>query len=198
MKRMYYLIIILALLFTLCGCNQQEKEELQEVINQSVYAEDKYTTVSYEKYTKARKAAQTVIDGYFSSKKAILKAEEEFRSATDGLEIATKGIYRIDYGFYLKSNDSVGNDWIKTVYLNNQNITDINYITASFDTVANIKCTVIEEDKVRDVGSSSTSITLRDGESGYVFISVRETNGRHTGNAAIWELRYLVVLTERI
>lgn len=197
MKRIYYLLIILILLFTLCGCNEKDKEELQAVINQSVYAEDKYTTVSYEKYTKAREAAQAVIDGFFSSKKAISKAQEEFKSAADGLEFATKGIYRIDYDFDLISNDSVGSDWIKTVYLDNQNITDVNYVTAPFDTVASIKCTVIEEDKIRDVGRGSTSVTLRDGESGSVFISVRETNGRYTGNAAMWELRYSVVLTER-
>lgn len=197
MKKIYYLIITLVLLFTFCGCNEQEKEALQTVINQSVYAEDKYTTESYEKYTKARKSAQAVIDGNFSTKKAISKAETELKSATEGLEIATKGIYRIDYYFDLKHNDSVGNDWIKTVYLDNQNITDINYVTASFDTVANIKCMVIEEDKIRDVGSGSTSVTLRDGERGSVFISVRETNGRYTGNTAIWDLRYSVVLTER-
>lgn len=96
--------------------------------------------------------------------------------------------YRIAYQWTMLSNDSVGNDWEKTVTCNGQAIANGHMVTAESGSAVIIHGTVTEKDKHADTGSDTITLVLADGARESVRIIVREEHGAYAGNTAEWEL----------
>ena len=198
MKRILCIIFAAVLLYTLTGCNEQEREELQAIIDKNVQDEVVCTTASYEKYISAVESAQLIKSNPFASADDINKAGEKLEYVINNLQMATKGIYQINYDFILQSNDSVGNEWQNTVILNGHEINSGDTVVAEFNSYITINGSVVEKDKMPDVGSGSIHCILKDSLEKSTKIHVSENCGRYSGNTAIWELSCSIKLIERI
>ena len=198
MKRILFVFSAVLLIIILAGCHSNQKSKLKELISQEVKAETVYTTASYENYKTAIKNAQTAIKKFFVSSDKLYDARKQLQFAIDNLKIATKGVYCIEYEFTLISNDSVGNSWEKSVICNKRKINSGDIINAPLNSSAIIKITVTETGSVPDIGTGRTHLTLKDGVSSSIRITVQENRGRYTGNVAIWGFRCWATLIERI
>lgn len=85
MKRVIGFIFLIVILFSLTGCNREQKEELLKIMNQEIQAEEAYTPESYRQYTAALDEAQSVYDGIFSASDEIKEAQEKLQNALNGL-----------------------------------------------------------------------------------------------------------------
>lgn len=101
---------------------------------------------------------------------------------------AVDGTYRITYQWSMLSNDSVGNEWEKTVTCDGQLISSGDTITAANGSCVTIEGVVTEDDKHPDTGSNSVEVLLEDDTHSSVLITVREDHGLYTGNTAEWRL----------
>ena len=112
----------------------------------------------------------------------------------------THGVYELSIEAELISNDSVGNDWIKTYTCDGKTITDGDQWTVPLDTAKtiSISATIIENDKWDDVGSDSIVVTLVDDYKASTQITVTENKGRYKGNQAIWEITCIVKLVDKL
>lgn len=128
----------------------------------------------------------------------MIKTQKNLQKAIDNLEIATKGVYQINYDFVLESNDSVGNDWQKYVTYNDSYICAGDYITAPLNSIAVFNVTIIEDDSVPDMGTVSFEISLENNEVSTANMIVKENKGRYYGNIAVWTVYCSVCLIELI
>ncbi len=103
-----------------------------------------------------------------------------------------ESVYKIEFEFRLISNDSVGNEWEKCVYLNGKKIDSGEIINAKIEEFIVIKVEITENDKIPDSGSGSVQLSVKDGQSGSMKITVCENRGQYLGNAALWEFRYSI------
>ena len=87
MKKLFAIILVTLMLFSLTGCNEEQKEALQSVINQEILSEENYTPDSYQNYLTALENAKEIKDGVFSSKKDIDEAQSNLQTAIDELYI---------------------------------------------------------------------------------------------------------------
>ncbi len=112
----------------------------------------------------------------------------------------THGVYELSIEAELISNDSVGNDWIKTYTCDDKTITDGDQWTVPLDTTKTIaiSATIAENDKWDDVGSDSIVVTLVDDYKASTQITVTENKGRYKGNQAVWEITYRVKLVGKL
>lgn len=112
----------------------------------------------------------------------------------------THGVYELSIKAELISNDSVGNDWIKTYTCDGKTITDGDQWTVPLETTKTIliNATITENDKWDDVGSDSIVVTLVDDYKASTQITVTENKGRYKGNQAVWEITYRVKLVGKL
>ena len=87
MKKLFAIILVTLMLFSLTGCNEEQKEALQSVIDQEILSEESYTPDSYQNYLTALENAKEIKDGVFSSKKDIDEAQSNLQTAIDELYI---------------------------------------------------------------------------------------------------------------
>ncbi|MEE1280517.1 MAG: hypothetical protein UHH95_06810 [Oscillospiraceae bacterium] len=100
-----------------------------------------------------------------------------------------ESIYKIEFEFRMLSNDSVGNQWEKTVYINDREIKNGETITVKRAEEVAVKAVVVECDNIPDRGIGTIKLPIEDGESGFTKITVRENRGQYSGNTAQWEFR---------
>lgn len=87
MKKLCGIAICIVIIFTFSGCNEQQKAELQNVINQEIQTEDAYTPNSYQSYLTALEYAEIVKDKTFVSKKEISEAQINLQNAIEQLYV---------------------------------------------------------------------------------------------------------------
>lgn len=87
MKKLVTFIFIGLMLFSLTGCNEEQKEDLQVVIKQETQSEETYTPDSYQNYITALENAKSIMNKTFSYKKDIYNAQQELQSAINDLYI---------------------------------------------------------------------------------------------------------------
>lgn len=197
MKRILLIIMICAIGLLSSSCNDQQKEELYSIMNQQ-FVENIYTTETYEKYKETYDNAERVYNNYFSSKSKLKSIQSELVAAINNLQIASNGIYQIDYSFNLIENNSVGNEWKKNFTLNNTNFNSGNTITMPLGSVATAEVSLIENDKHPDVISADFLIHLEDGLIFSELVTVTENYGQYKGSIAVWQVTIKVSLIERI
>lgn len=197
MNRVGYIIIFILLCF-FTGCNTQQKSTLQEAIKQNIPSQCDYTTLSYTNYILALENAKTVEKGPFASAKKIQQALLRLQNAADELKPATKGVYRVDYSFTLRSNHSVGNDWHTAITYNGQELHSGDTVTQALHTEIVLQSTVTEQDRFPDVGNGTLQLTLADGATAETLITVTEDRGTFCGNTAVWALSCRITLVEII
>ena len=197
MKRILLIIMICAIGLLSSSCNDQQKEELYSIMNQQ-FVKNIYTTETYEKYKETYDNAESVYNNYFSSKSKLKSVQSELVAAINNLQIASNGIYQIDYSFNLIENNSVGNEWKKNFTLNNTNFNSGNTITMPLGSVATVEVSLIENDKHTDVTSADFLIHLEDGLIFSELVTVTENHGQYKGSIAVWQVTIKVSLIERI
>lgn len=101
---------------------------------------------------------------------------------------AVDTVYRIIYQWTMLANDSVGNDWEKTVTCNGQSIDSGDTVTVAKNSRITIEGTITEHDKYPDTGNGAIELALRDGAQGAAHITVYEGHGQYAGNTAEWKL----------
>ena len=106
------------------------------------------------------------------------------------------GIYQLTFKTKKISNDHVGNDWSFTYTHNGQTIKSGYTITQSLEifTFQSIGVEVRENDKIDDIGTGTLTVAICEVGSGKTEITVTETDGRHKGNTAVWEVSCEVAL----
>ena len=106
----------------------------------------------------------------------------------------TNGVYRIEISSRCISNNSVGNDWIKTYTMDGETINNRFQIVAPIDTKLRktIKVKITERDSIPDIAYGEINFYLKDGEIKKSTITVTEKNGRYRGNTALWEIEVSV------
>ena len=116
-------------------------------------------------------------------------SEEKYRYGTYQLTFKEKQI----------SNDHVGNDWSFTYTHNGQTIKSGYRITQSLELFSfeSIKVEVREKDKINDTGTGTLAVAICDGGSGKTTVTVTETDGRYSGNTAVWEITCEVKLVSK-
>ena len=109
------------------------------------------------------------------------------------------GIYQLTFKTRQISNDHIGNDWSFTYTYNSQIIQSGYTITQSLEifTFRSISVEVRENDKIDDVGTGLLSVAICDDSSAKTKVTVTETNGRYTGNHAVWEITCEVKLIDK-
>ena len=197
MKKFLLIFIICSIGLSFSSCNDQQKEELYSIMNQQL-VENSYTTETYEKYKSAYNNAESVYNNYFSSKSKLDSVQSELVAAINNLEIASNGIYQINYSFNLIENNSVGNEWEKNFTLNNTNFNSGNTITMPLGSVTEAEVSLIENDKYPDVTSADLLIPLEDGTIISELVTVTENHGQYKGSIAVWQVTIKVSLIERI
>lgn len=96
------------------------------------------------------------------------------------------------------SNNSVGNDWSYTCWVNNEYIGkgDTIDLTAKSDSKITLNATAKEHDKFPDSGSNTLDIDIKDistTEKIYkIEVTVKENRGRYSGNTAKWLFEFTV------
>ncbi len=106
--------------------------------------------------------------------------------------VCADSAYKIEFEFELLSNNCVGNEWEKCVFLNGKEIESGETITAKSEECVDIKVEITEKDKIPDSGSGSEQLLIKDGQSGSIKIKVCENRGQYSANAALWEFRYSI------
>ena len=109
------------------------------------------------------------------------------------------GIYELTFTEKLLSNDHVGNDWSFT-YTHNGKVIENGYrVSEAFDLlgIERIGVKIREEDNIDDVGTGNLSVMICEGGSGKTKVTVTETDGRYTGNTAVWEISCKVKLVDK-
>ncbi len=96
--------------------------------------------------------------------------------------------YRITYQWTMLSNDSVGNDWTHAVTCDGAPINNGDTVTAAEGSRIILEGVVTEGDTYPDTASGTMALTLADGASGSVRLTVCERHGQYAGNIAEWEL----------
>lgn len=87
MRKFISICIILLVLFSLTGCNEEQKEALQVIIGQEVQDQNVYTPDSYQNYLTALERAKSVKENTFASKKEIANAQQDLQTAIDELYV---------------------------------------------------------------------------------------------------------------
>lgn len=195
-KKLFGVVIIVLVIISFSACDSQHRKLLQSTIDMQVQPKDVYTTSSYNNYIVALENARQVNEKIFTSNDTLVETQRNLKNAIDNLEIATKGVYQINYEFVLESNDSVGNDWQKYVLYNDLYIGDGDYITATLDSTVMFNGIVVEHDSIPDVGTAKLEMNLVDGTTSMTQIIVEENKGRYSGNFAVWTLYGTIKLTE--
>lgn len=265
MKKIACIFIALLLMITLSGCHEQERADLQAVIDQEVFAEDVYTPETYRAYEAALAAANAAKKQKITSSQKLQSAKEDLQEKIDALELkpdksalfaslkkfgaleeeqyttvsynavqravldgadvaedenatqlqvdeavadidrclenltkATKGVYLVKTDLDNISNNSVGNEWTKSVTCNGKWMSAEEEVVAALNSSITITVQVTENDKIPDTGQGSVKLTLKNGSSVSKIITVRENRGRYAGNVAKWELTCTATLIERI
>lgn len=111
----------------------------------------------------------------------------------------SQGIYQLTFKTRQISNDHVGNDWSFTYTYNGQPIRSGYTITQSLEifTFQSINVEVRENDKIDDIGTGLITVAICEGSSAKTRVTVTETNGRYTGNHAVWEITCEVKLIDK-
>ena len=111
----------------------------------------------------------------------------------------TQGIYQLTFKTRQISNNHVGNDWSFTYTYNGQPIRSGYTINQSLEifTFQSINVEVRENDNIDDVGTGLISVAICDDSSAKTRVTVTETNGRYTGNHAVWEITCEVKLIDK-
>lgn len=81
MKRIYSLILCLVILLTLTGCCEEQKDELQKIIDTQIKSVELYTPASFDKYEEALNNAKAVKDKTFVTAGTIDDAKASLESA---------------------------------------------------------------------------------------------------------------------
>ena len=87
MRKFLSLCFVVLMLFSLTGCNEEQKAELQVVIEQEVKDQEVYTPDSYQNYVTALENAKSVKENTFASKKEIANAQQDLQTAIDELYV---------------------------------------------------------------------------------------------------------------
>lgn len=198
MRKILFFIIILCCSLLFMGCSKQHKQHLNVLMNQSPTNPDIYTTVSYNDYLNAYNDAKKAYNNPFSSSKRIEKVLFQLQSSIDNLEIASVGIYKIEYKFTLKSNDSVGNDWKHSVKYANQELNNGDSIKAPIASEITLDICVVEDDIVLDIATIDVVLALEDEVHTTKLITVYENQGQYKGCSAVWEVDCYITLIERV
>lgn len=101
--------------------------------------------------------------------------------------------YRVTYYYYMISNNSVGNDWMRDVTCDGVRVRSGDVLTLSNS--FSFRCKITEDDTSPDVGYKTVSFTgLQIGEKQErtVRIVITEDKGRYAGNTATWEVTVTV------
>ena len=198
MRKLLFVVIIICGVLLFMGCDNQPRQHLEVLINQSPKNQDIYTTVSYNDYLNAYNDAKKAYNNPFSSRKRIEKAQIQLQSSIDNLGIASDGIYRIEYKFTLKSNDSVGNDWKHSVKYTNQELNNGDSIKAPIASEITLDICVVEDDIVLDISTIDVVIALEDEVHTTKLITVYENQGQYNGCSAVWQVDCYITLIERV
>ncbi len=127
-----------------------------------------------------------------------LKTEQTSPIEEEVQTIATKGVYLIETEWKMISNDSVGNEWVKSVRCNGEDWEKKKEIIADLNSAITVNASITERDSVPDHGEGDLKLHLEDGFSASETIYVWENRGRYSGNKAQWELKCTVRLLRRI
>lgn len=87
MRKFVSICFILLVLFSLTGCNEEQKAALQVVIEQEVKDQEIYTPDTYQNYITALENAKSVKENTFASKKEIANAQQNLQTAIDELYV---------------------------------------------------------------------------------------------------------------
>ena len=81
-------------------------------------------------------------------------------------------------------NDSVGTDFIRHYYINNEEIYSGYSVNSYKDNIIDIEVVLIEDEEFPDTSSGNISIRVVDGETETISLILTEDNGRYKGNTA--------------
>lgn len=126
MKKVVVIFFAVLVLFSLTGCNEEQKSALQIVIDQGVQDEDVYTPHSYQNYVSALENAKTVKEKTFASKKEITNAQQKLQTAIEEL--------------YIKPDKTE----LRSLINKANNINENNYTTASCSTMNSTLASCLE------------------------------------------------------
>jgi hypothetical protein len=89
----------------------------------------------------------------------------------------------------------VGNEWGQGFTINGQDISSGQTIKVNLNDTLQISSTVEEYDKIPDIGSASSNVTisadnLKNGFTVQQSVNVRENRGQYSGNIATWNVTY--------
>lgn len=87
MRKFISIFFVILVLFSLTGCNEEQKAALQVVIEQEVKDQEFYTPDSYQNYITALENANSVKENTFASKKEIANAQQNLQAAIDELYV---------------------------------------------------------------------------------------------------------------
>lgn len=189
------IIAVVILGFTLH--TSEPRANLQVVIETEIQNEVNYTSQSYSDYKSKVKNANLILANPFASKEKLDAARQDLQNAIDSLTIATEGVYQFTVSYTQISNNSVGNEWSKSLFYNGTYIQTGTTITKEFNEQISLNAMITENDKIQDIGTGKLNITLSDGASASTLITVRENAGRYKGNTAQWRVDVSVSLIER-
>jgi len=165
----------------------------------STVQDNNYTTKSYKNLINTISNAKYTYKNENSTQKEVNEIIKNIDDSIKNLTKATKGVYRILTNTYKTSNNHVGNEWYTTITHNGKDFEYYNTITAPFNsTYITLNATIVEDDKIPDIGYGSITILLKDGNTKTRYIDVVENRGRYYGNIATWEFKCIVELIEKV
>lgn len=189
-------LTVSAVSFGITAYTYQERKQLQETINTEIQNEKVYTTQTYNDYQIAVRKANNTINKIFASKNELIAENEQLKNSVDNLKIATIGVYKFSVSYTLLSNNSVGNEWTKYIMYGNTSIQTGSTITKNINEKISLNIKIIEEDKIKDIGTGTVDIILSDGATASTVITVMENAGLYKGNTAKWKVDISVSLIE--
>lgn len=101
--------------------------------------------------------------------------------------------YRVTYYYYMISNNSVGNDWMRDVTCDGVRVRSGDVLTLSNS--FSFRCKITEDDTSPDVGYKTVSfagLQIGEKQENTVRIVITEDKGRYAGNTATWEVTVTV------
>lgn len=87
MRKFISICLVILVLFSLTGCNEEQKAALQVVIEQEVQDEGTYTPDSYQNYVSALENAKAIKEKSLASKNEIAEAQQDLQNAIDNLYV---------------------------------------------------------------------------------------------------------------
>ncbi len=100
---------------------------------------------------------------------------------------------KVTFSASCSTNNHVGNNWSKAFFINGKKVSSSTTITVAAGETVTFKAQITENDKYPDIGSGSVKVTFSssDIQKGFTKswkVTVKEGNGKYSGNTATWTI----------